>query len=374
MFENKVVEPSQRDHLAGPRRWIHVALTWWLLGCLAAATVVLSAASASSTPRAPSPTQSTIVRCEPSAVQATVGEEFTVDLYVEDVENLYAVDLETDFDVGFLQVIDADGGTEGIQLQPVNGWFWSDWIWNNEADNGTGHTHYLATQQRTFHPDPVDGSGPIARITFTGLQGGTTVVTWSRADLTTPDGVAISNVAQDCTVTLVYHYDVGLAPGWNLVSWPLVPATENLTDTLDDLGDICDEAWAYDAWDGSDPWKEWPGDLVQADEATGLWLHATEAAILTVTGWLPDSPSIELRAGWNLVGYPSHTARPVDEALASIDGYYTTVETFDPTDPVNPWKDFDVDVPSYANDLVLMEPGKGYWIYVTSDCTWEVPE
>jgi hypothetical protein len=151
------------------------------------------------------------VRCDPATAQANVGEEVTIDLYIEDVEDLYAVDLETDFDVGFLQVIDADLGTEDIQLEPVNGWFWSDWIWFNEASNDTGHTHYLATEMRTIHPDPADGSGPIARITFTGLEGGTTVMTWSRADLTTPEGVAIPNVTQDCTVVLLIPTGVSLA-------------------------------------------------------------------------------------------------------------------------------------------------------------------
>ena len=172
---------------------------------------------------------------------------------------------------------------------------------------------------------------------------------------------APSNRAGSCHITL------GL--GWNLVSWPLAPHTTSLTDLLSPLGGACDGAWAYDAWDDADPWKHWTGDLVGADEAMGLWLYMTEPAILPIIGRQPVSTTIDLRAGWNLVGYPAQSARPVAEALASIDGSYTQVQTFDPTDPADPWKIYDVDLPVYANDLALMEPGRAYWIHVTTACT-----
>jgi hypothetical protein len=166
-------------------------------------------------------------------------------------------------------------------------------------------------------------------------------------------------------------HDLALSTGWNLVSWPLAPVTENLTDTLASCT-ACDQAWAYDAWNGTEPWKEWPYDLAEADETMGLWLHATEPVTLTILGWQPDSSSTELQVGWNLVGYPSQSARPVTEALASIDGSYSRVQSFDSTDLADPWKQYDVDVPAYANDLASMEPGRGYWIYATTACTLSI--
>jgi subtilisin family serine protease len=167
-------------------------------------------------------------------------------------------------------------------------------------------------------------------------------------------------------------YEITLSAGWNLVSWPLAPVTENLTDTLATSCSACDQARSYDTWDDADPWKHWPGDLAEVDETMGLWLHATEATTLTITGWQPVSPTIELRAGWNLFGYPSQTARPVAEALASIDGCYTQVRSFDTSDAADPWRQYDVGVPAYANDLAMMEPGPGYWIYATSSCTLDI--
>ena len=180
-----------------------------------------------------------------------------------------------------------------------------------------------------------------------------------------------ANVTVTVTAVPSTSYDLALSPGWNLVSWPVAPLTENLADTLASCS-ACDQAWAYDAWDVTAPWKQWPGDLEQVDETMGLWLHATVAVTLPIAGWSPASLTIELRAGWNLVGYPSQTARPIAEALSSIADQYTRVATSDASDPASPWQVYDVALPSYANDLGLIEPGRGYWLYVTTDCTWIV--
>lgn len=171
----------------------------------------------------------------------------------------------------------------------------------------------------------------------------------------------------------VESQDIALSTGWNLISWPLVPATESLTDTLASLGGACDQAWTYDANDQIDPYKEWPGDLERLDETLGVWLHATQPVTLTVTGWRPADTAIPLRQGWNLVGYPSQTARPVAEALSFIDGCYAVVRTFDARDTADPWQMYDVNAPTYVNDLAMLKPGRGYWIYVTTECTWTIP-
>ena len=213
-----------------------------------------------------------------------------------------------------------------------------------------------------------------APLTHTAGLSDTMVFTWNTAG-THPITITATNIGRTVTgthaITMYRSHDLALSTGWNLVSWPLAPATETLTDTLASCT-ACDQVWAYDAWDDTDPWKEWPDDLVQADETMGLWLHATEPLTLTILGWQPASPDIELREGWNLVGYPSQTTRPVAEALISIDGFYTRVQTFDPMDPSDPWRIYDVDLPVYADDLALMEPGRGYWIYATSECTLSI--
>ena len=65
---------------------------------------------------------------------------------------------------------------------------------------------------------------------------------------------------------------------------------------------------------------------------------------------------------------------PVRDALLSIAGdcNYERVYSYRADDtmvPWDPWKVYDASAPSYVNDLVIMEPGLGYWIYIKEDCT-----
>lgn len=74
------------------------------------------------------------------------------------------------------------------------------------------------------------------------------------------------------------------------------------------------------------------------------------------------------------MGYPSLVARPITEALASIAGLYTAVETYNPVDPADRWRRHVPEELVHANTLAVMEPGRGYWILVTENCTWLAPQ
>ena len=58
-------------------------------------------------------------------------------------------------------------------------------------------------------------------------------------------------------------------------------------------------------------------------------------------------------------------AVPVVEALSSIQGKYTIIWGFE----AGGWVLYDPGAPAYVNTLQILETGKGYWIYVTEDCT-----
>jgi hypothetical protein len=84
---------------------------------------------------------------------------------------------------------------------------------------------------------------------------------------------------------------------------------------------------------------------------------------LIIAGKVPTLTHISLKAGWNLVGYPSLTERTRDDALASISGSYNKVEFYNTT----------TDKEEGLGPSDLMYPGYGYWIHATSDCVWDVP-
>jgi hypothetical protein len=83
---------------------------------------------------------------------------------------------------------------------------------------------------------------------------------------------------------------------------------------------------------------------------------------LVTVGEVPSVAQISLKSGWNLVGYPCLTEKLKDDALSSISGKYNMVERFDTV------KDREVRLESGD----YMQPGLGYWIHVTQDCTWTI--
>jgi hypothetical protein len=74
-----------------------------------------------------------------------------------------------------------------------------------------------------------------------------------------------------------------------------------------------------------------------------------------------------LRQGWNVFAYPDVDARPVDQALASISGDYTSVYGWDGST----WALYDATVPApwtaVVNDLPALEPLTAYWVYALTD-------
>lgn len=104
--------------------------------------------------------------------------------------------------------------------------------------------------------------------------------------------------------------------------------------------------------------------------------HAS--AMMPGTGLYALAATIEMppfSVGWNGFGYPIPGSRPVTEALASIEGAYTSIYHF--TDTQNPgWRLYDQTVQSdqpaladYLNDLTVLEFGHAYWIAVTKPVT-----
>ena len=157
--------------------------------------------------------------------------------------------------------------------------------------------------------------------------------------------------------------------GHNLVSVPLLiddTSASSVLITTTVTPSAFTYARYYDSTDSSDPWKEYSAnayrDLFRIDNGMGLWAGSSGPAQITVAGVVPDQYRILLKAGWNLVGYPSLTSRNVSDALAGLP--ILRVEGYDSSAP-----NYNLRVLS-GNDL--MAPGQGYWILVSSDSTWLV--
>ena len=171
------------------------------------------------------------------------------------------------------------------------------------------------------------------------------------------------------TAPLTYEFTVNLHAGWNFVSFPLMAGNVNPDDVFADIADNVEEVFAYDGaqWLRHD--FTFPGDstLPSVVPGSGYWVRARENASLTIRGAAPARER-ELEPGWNLVGYKSETARPVEEALASIDGRYDLIWGYGP----NGWEYYAPGQPR-SGTLEVLQPGRAYWILTSQKAIWTLP-
>jgi parallel beta-helix repeat protein len=123
-----------------------------------------------------------------------------------------------------------------------------------------------------------------------------------------------------------------------------------------------DKAWSYDQinqeWRSFMKSKPYGPSLECLNHTMGIWVNVTKDSNLTVAGVVPASTTINLQAGWNLVGFPSFddnfTVADLKAAIAveRIEGY-------------------DALAPPYFLRAMLdgdfLQAGFGYWIKVESD-------
>jgi hypothetical protein len=157
-------------------------------------------------------------------------------------------------------------------------------------------------------------------------------------------------------------------PG-RLVSIPLVQSDTALTTVLQTIEGNYNYVQWYDPLDTIDHWMSYStskpsgfNDLLNINHTIGLWVTMTASDNLTIAGKVPESISIQLYEGWNFVSYASFINMTVEDALNGIP--YEQVEGFDENNS-----------PYYLKTLIgsdWMEAGCGYWIRVTSDCTWTI--
>lgn len=197
---NRRPEPDKatavRLSICNLRLWASLLLAGAVAGLgLSLALVLPPALNAAAT--SPPQTQTTTVRCEPDLLIAAMGASASVAIYVQDVVDLYGLDVRMQFDPAYAQVVDADPGVSGVQIQPLSGFVSSDFVVRRSADNTTGVIHYAVTQ--VAPSPPASGSGAVARIELRGVQPGVIAVPFTQIELARNDGSIIPATTQACT-------------------------------------------------------------------------------------------------------------------------------------------------------------------------------
>ena len=148
--------------------------------------------------------------------------------------------------------------------------------------------------------------------------------------------------------------------GWNQISFPVLPADVS-PDSV--FGDVLDKVERV--INGNQVHLNWRpgkgGTLEELSIGAGYWVYAGEAGVKwTVFGMPNPSVGIELKEGWNMIGYPLLKERPVEEALRTAIAEKLINEETDRIVGESSWP---------KGTLRKFSPGQGYWFYVKKACT-----
>ena len=156
--------------------------------------------------------QATIVRCDPATVAGPLGTTIDIDIYVENVVDLYGADVRLGFDPTVLEVIDAEPDPEAevdpIQITPLDTFLSPDFV----VRKGLGYAEdpdviwYAVTQVNPS--EAVSGSGPLARISFRALEAGSFTLPITYHKLARRDSLEIPSIAQGCSIRF-FDIDAG---------------------------------------------------------------------------------------------------------------------------------------------------------------------
>jgi hypothetical protein len=150
------------------------------------------------------------VTIDPPSVEVDVGATTTVDLRIENVSDLYYVELLLFFDPALLEVVDADSTLSGVQIEPGTFLGPDSIVDDNGVDSEAGEIIFT----QTAGDEPVSGSGVLATITFQGKASGESEVEFDREYLYLEgyDGDPIDADVQDGRVIVVDTGEETLTP------------------------------------------------------------------------------------------------------------------------------------------------------------------
>jgi hypothetical protein len=194
---------------------------------------------------------------------------------------------------------------------------------------------------------------------------GTYTITYSATDASSNTGTATR------TVTVVgsdagEKQSLNLREGWNLVSF-FVEADDMTPATIfapihDKLLEVKNLLHSYDPTLTAD--FAFLNTLSSLSVKDGYWLKVSEDVSLDVEGTVPSGVSINVKSGWNLVGYPRSSGEGVADELTSLGNTVVQIKDLESL--------YDPSESSFLNTLSTMAPGSGYWLNVNAVGTWTV--
>ncbi|MCK5309557.1 MAG: hypothetical protein KAJ64_02830 [Thermoplasmata archaeon] len=164
-------------------------------------------------------------------------------------------------------------------------------------------------------------------------------------------------------------FSKSLNVGWNLISIPIEPLDNSIDWVFNSIDGSFERIHTYDTSGEYGRWQsfsiyssDYVNDFNSIELTKAYWIYMNEDCVFLLSG-VPKNQNIMLNAGWNLVSYPTIECKLASVALAGTGSNMMAV--------------YDNSSPYLIDDItdlttVVMQPGEGYWVHVSTDTMWTV--
>lgn len=174
-----------------------------------------------------------------------------------------------------------------------------------------------------------------------------------------------------------------LRQGYNFVSFYCetgdLPFNQSLVNQSNNTLNY-QKIFSYSPSSTNDFWKSYnPGlpdyvkqDLKKLDRRAGYWLYMNNSDTYFREGRRFFETEISLvnsYQGWNLIGYPNNESANITEFLASIEGNYSRIESYQDYNGTYLWLIYDL---TNNSNLTQFDPMKAYWIKSIDNASYKV--
>ena len=202
-------------------------------------------------------------------------------------------------------------------------------------------------------------------------------------DASPPDRpVDIADVSPNAIVNLsmITQFDsLSLAAGWNFISFTQLPSSPASIETvLKDVSPQVRIVWGYD--NSSKTWLKYKGQgtgvmgqntLTSFEFGKGYWIYMDAPDTINLISCSPpDSVSIGLISGWNLIGYNGPDNLALSQATQGISGKWSIIWNWDNSLWYGKHAAI-ASLPLSIQPLVTFNRSRAYWIRAKEATLWD---
>jgi len=185
--------------------------------------------------------------------------------------------------------------------------------------------------------------------------------------LSSSNSFGLNTITKSEYISVAPQQFINLYSGWNIASFNIVPVSVSMDSLLNPLKVSNTLIKAIDESGGviqNIPGVGWINTIGDMENTEGYYIKLISDEQLSIIGTREALPNeIPLQTGWNIMGYPTHTAQSAMNTLQSLITEGSLIKVIDESGGFIQF----IPGAGWMNTIGNFEPGEGYYIKVSTN-------